>query len=617
MALVPGVTATITPTVVLAFLPGRTAGLVTTEPNHYFSAFLVPETVDHQVQDDTNAGGAAGAPAAAGTSVPAEVSSPGLNTGNEWFERMHIFPGSDEDNPRREQSHQVDFGEVLAQEDEPYEVFNAHRRSSSTLSTLDASAVIPGIETPEVTASDVVGPLASLLAAASTQNTDGTTGLGVPVRTLVRALAAGLPQFAGDVVFTWSPGNVVLLPVAGDRVALVTAEYELPVEEVMGFATDVIDAKDGGEQRISVRKQPREGWACRFSLTGAARQRMQHLLLDQTASRLGLPLWHEQVRLASAVSPGGTTYPTSGAADVDFRVGGLAAVFALQPDGEVNPHEFDVLNLTAVSDILLTAASGSQYGYTAGSLLVPVRQVRVAGTPGGRRYPVVLEEQAIEFEAVENDAGAPAGSTAWNPATYNGRPLLDECNVMSGTTPEQLDRRIFVVDNSTGVVTQSSPWDRGKRSSQKGFSARTRAQVRQLKAILRYLRGRQRAFYLPTFAEDLTVAATLSIGTSTVDVVHVSYARFARQRDPKRVFRITFTDGTSLVRAVTASEATSTTVERLTLDATWPTTRAPSEVRRVQFYELVRFDADEFHITYPRLGAAQLEAPVRVLFDDD
>jgi hypothetical protein len=611
MAQVPGIVQVIsTPLLVSAWLPGRTDGLQQPEPEHFFSAVDAPASSTTVIQSAVNAGAPGGLPTPPKAKVLAQLEV-STGPGMDWFEKIHIFPDDSTDNPNRRENHKIDFGNILAQIDDVYEIYNAHRATLSMLTTIDNN-VTPGIELPSVSAPMNVTAQTSILDPSSTFNTGGVTGLGTLVKTKVRALQDGLPTFDGTVDFFFSPGNLVQLLLTGSRITMTTAEFDAPVEETMAFLTDVIEVLDGGEQRLALRKQPREGWRVRYELSGTDRQRFQNILFDWQSNLFGLPLWHERLRLTAAVSVGATSFSTTGATDVDLRVGGLVGILKL--DGLT----FDVLEIATVSATTVTTTSGTANSYAVGDLLMPVRTTRIAKIPQGTRHPVNLEVFNVEYEAVDNDTGAPAASsTAWNPNTHNGRVLLDECNVIDGPMQEDYERRIVVVDNSTGNVTQSSPWNRNKRVSQKGFVAHGRAQIKNLKALLRHLRGRQKAFYLPTFIEDLTIAADIGIGTATIDVSHISYTRHAKARDPKRIFRITFTDGTSLTRNIVSSVVQSATVERLTLNTTWPANRTVAEVERIQFYELVRFDTDSFTIRYPIVGSAFVEAPVRVVFDDD
>ena len=153
--------------------------------------------------------------------------------------------------------------------------------------------------------------------------------------------------------------------------------------------------------------------------------------------------------------------------------------------------------------------------------------------------------------------------------------------------------------------------------------AKDRASIANLKGMLRTLRGRQKSFYLPTGINDLTATASLSSGSQVMDIHNIDYSRFIRNREPKSIIRVSFTDRTPVIATITssASHPTDAEQERLTVTVTggpgWPTTQALATITRVEFLELVRFDADRFTITYPRMGLASLVAPVRVVFDDD
>ena len=172
------------------------------------------------------------------------------NTGQQWFEKIHVFPDDLSENPNYDQGGKIDFGNILGDIEREYEIYNAYRRTDVNLNTLVIS-IGPGIETPEVSAgAETLGPQTSLLAAASTYNTGLTTGLGTPVRTKLKATEDGAPSFDGPVTFGFDLQTVQLLA-KGARVSLVAAQPEKDVRFSMGFLTDIIEAADGTEQRIA------------------------------------------------------------------------------------------------------------------------------------------------------------------------------------------------------------------------------------------------------------------------------------------------------------------------------------------------------------------------------
>lgn len=522
-----------------------------------------------------------------------------LTTGDaDWFERMHILPKAG-----------IEFGNIVAQTDADYEIYNAWRDRDVVLTAV-ANNATPGVELPNLSVPTTVEKETSQLDPTSTGNGSGT-GLGTLVKLKVRALTDGLPSFDTTIDFSFDTGEELSLPISGQRIVLVPLVYEWPVQETLSFATDIIDALNGKEQRIALRDNPRQLFDVLFLLDGNDRQRMEALLMDWTDNVFAFPLWHERLFLTTATSVGATQYQVLGADEVDLRDLGLALVFS-------DANTYDVINVASHTATLVTAASPSQFAYPVGTILCPLRTAQVSKVVSSRRHYKTLQEYAIQFEVTDNDTGALAGDTTpgfWS--THGGRVLLDDCNFMEGTMSEERTRRVYRIDNLTGIVRQSSTWDKEKRVQQKGFEPSTRAQILQLRKLLVGLGGSQKTFYIPTFIEDLTVVANLSSGTNTMDIERMEYVRHMAQREPRKTFKVTFTDGTSLVRTISSSAVVSTTVERLTLNTTWPANRSVSEISRVEFYEPVRFDTEDFQLTHTDPKRASMQVPVKAVFDDD
>ncbi|HET6416903.1 MAG TPA: hypothetical protein VFG22_11455 [Polyangiales bacterium] len=517
----------------------------------------------------------------------------------DWFEAVHILPRT-----------KIDFGNIITQVDETYEIYSAFRFATTVTESAITNNASPGVTLPDNTPTVDVPPLTSILDPTTSGQT--TLGLGTIVLAKVRASASGVPTFDTDIIFEFDPpGNDVTLLVTGSRIVLLPFEYEVGAVETLSFLTDIITSVSGAEQRISARKQPRQGFQVEYALVEEERQAMHTILFDWQAGIFGFPVWHERVTLTAATSVGATSYPVSGADDVDFRVGGSAVVIS-------DYLTYDVIEVSAQTDTLVSATSTAVNAYAAGTAIMPLRIARIPFRIDAERL-LSQENFKISFEVTDNDTGALAGDTTpgfWS--TYNSRVLFDDCNVIDRAgSPTKLSKRVYVVDNETGLVDQSFSWAQNKRESQKGFVARDRAEILALRKLFIALRGKAVSLYLPTFINELTPNATLASGTDTMDIASIGYTRFAQDRLPMALFRITFTDGTQLVREVASSAIVTTATERLTLNTTWPSTKLVSEVSRIEWYELVRFDSDVMRLTYPRIGLATCTMPVIRVFDDN
>jgi len=535
-----------------------------------------------------------------------------LNCGEDWFEKIHVYPGGATENPNYLQDFKILFGDILDDLDRPYEIFNAYRRSTATLNSITLTGLTPGFETPDTIVTDTIGPLVSMTDATSTFNVDLTTGLGTLVLRDVRAKRDGLSKFDGPATFGFDLQNVTI-NVSGSRVAMVLPNYSMPYREELGFLTDIIPTSGGKEQRIALRKQPRETYRVKYELDGLERQQFQAIMFEWQHKNFGVPLHHLTVRMTTASLVNANQFQISGADDSDFRVGGLAIVYT-------DYFTYDIVEISAITDTLLTITGQAQNAYPVGTKVIPVRVCRVKGSIKSTVTKFnAMETFRVTYESIDNDTGTPAAdSTAWNSNTYLGKVLLDDCNIMEGVSMRtELKHNTTVLDNETGIVTTNSAWATNKRHSVKGFFAQSRAAIKNLKNFLRAMRGKQVSFYLPTFLPDLTAGDDLASGSTNFDIEHIDYTRFIQSRESKVTFKITFTDGSSLVRVIqsSADHPSDATLERLTLDTTWPSARGVAEVEKVEFYEKVRFNTDNFSLRYSRDGVAKLTAPVVVVFD--
>jgi len=527
-------------------------------------------------------------PHALGTAVGVEANY--STVGYDWFNRVHVLPRS-----------KIEFGNILGVLTEEYEVFNAWKQDISftaVTNNLGAGSSLPDLPTPVVTFPQFTSFL------------DADTTRLSPVRLVLEVGPDGVPVFDSSIDFTFSTGETPMLMASGNRIAVLTAEWESDMTETLEFLTQVLTTVDGTEQRIALRRNPRQIFDATFLMDQEGRRRLQTLLHGWQANIIAVPMWHESARLTSALSPAATSANVSDISNMDFRVGGVAIIFT---DGGT----YDVVQVTAKTSTSLTFTSSPILNsYSTRTRVMPLRLCRITGGVKIGRYQPTVERYQISFTCIDNDTGMFAESTSgWS--THNSKILFDDCNVMdSDTTQGGQEQQLTFVDNQIGNLTSFSNWEVSRHLSQKGFGCHSRSEVMALKKLLLAVKGKQKSFYLPTFADDLVAAAgtTLSIGTDTLDIEFISFGRFVGGASPgKDSIRVTFDDGTVLIRGIVSVADVSSTVERLTLDANWPSTKTAEEVVRVEYLELCRFDTDSFAFRYSRPGAAVVIASVTTI----
>lgn len=493
--------------------------------------------------------------------------------GENWFEAIHVLP-------RR-----VDLGNVLTTIVVDFDVYSAFREQHHTWSNL-------------------VNNLGA-----------GVTFIGLPtLPTVIPAQSGFLFQMAvspfGPPVINSSLDFIfdlydIPVPVTGRRITMFPFRPQAPIVERLLFFTQVMEALDGSEQRIALRRAPRQQFDLTFVVRdGESRQRIENLMFDWQDRVFGLPMWHEPAQLSAPASAGQFSVNVSTTSFADFRVGGLAIVFR-------DSQSFDALEISAIGPSSLTFTSPLVNDYPVGTAVFPLRTAIAQGFMQNRRYAGDGEEIGIRFLVIDNDVNL-ANTSAF--ATLNGKVLLDDLN-FADSLEETLERRVTIIDNETGVVSQRSVWDKSKRSSSKTFFSKTRQRTWEVRQLLHALRGRQVSFYMPNRAKDLTPVQPLLNGTNTMTVANTGYARFVQSRSPRNLIRVNLLDGTQIIRTIVGAAEIDPSQELITLSATWGSTITPAQIDRVETLELVRIDTDEIVLTHDNAGQCEVSFPVKVVFE--
>lgn len=498
--------------------------------------------------------------------------------GWDWFEHPHVIARS------------YAFGNVLTTQTTALVVFNAYRRDELAWSAFANGAGVGVSLLGQPSLPYVLPPLTELAMT-------------------LEVLTTGTPQVNSTLDFTFGDGSFLDIPISLTRLVLLAYLPESGYEEQLDFLTNVLIHRTGTEQRNSLRKRPRQLFAVEFRLLeGAELQRFDNILFDWHDRLFGFPVWHDQMTLAAAASAGATTITVDSTANLDLRVDSLCMI-------RTNESTFDVLEVASFTTTTITFKAPLIGSYSAGAIVAPVRLTRILDQSiRGSRTPKGYAVRRLALEVQDNDVDL--ASTAGF-SSLNSKVLLTEGNVIRGVMTEAFDRPITVIDNETGAVTQIATQTRDRRSSTKTFFTAGRAQRWTTRRLMYALDGRRVSFYLPTFYEDLTLAADLTSGSNAMSVVNVGYARYVRTRSPWTIIRILFNNGNSpLIRTIQTAVETSSAVDTLTVDTVWGSNIPRSTVSRIEFIELVRFDSDTIRILHePGFRVSKFTAPVRGVFE--
>jgi len=502
----------------------------------------------------------------------------------QWFEIVHVFPKS------------VAFGFILNDKSAQIEVFNAWRAESRTWLSITNMAGAGVTFSSLPTIPFVFNPLTSDL-------------FNIDVS------AEGPPDVFGNVELLFDivgpdPLSVsVLIALTGQRTVMFVFRPEEPFDEELQFLSDVIRKSGGKEQRAALRKNPRQifNMLLRKEEASKARQLFDSIVFDLHDQAFGIPVWFEETELTSAVSATDTIINVTQTAFRDFRVGDLAVVLD-------DVDTFETLQIKTINPTSLEFETAFVNAFAIGLPVYPVRIALLSQTVRGAKYHVNLQDNRFTMRVIDNDANI-GSSAAFS--SFNSKVLLDDDNLMtSRTLPETLSRKMFELDNRTGIFRQSSGEEVSTRTHDKNFLSQNQQRLWEVRQLLHALKGRVISFYIPTFFEDLSVTQNVTSGSTAIVVTNVGYADFIKSRQPRNVIRLVKTDGTSAIRTVLSASEIDDDEEQLNVDTNWGISATVAEVDRVEFIEKVRFDDDTFQIRHrSAAGRATITSSVRSVLE--
>lgn len=474
-----------------------------------------------------------------------------------WFEVVHLFPT------------EANLGNVTADQSIQFEIYNAYREENRSLTSITdntfGGVTISGL-TPPLTLFSQSGRLFTL-----------------------DVSRIGEPTIGGEFIFVLDVPDITL-PVSGTRLIFVaefTPQSTAGLRETFTYQTQIIQALDGTEQRIALRRFPRRVIRHRvMTTTPRATSKFEIFLNEWQANVFGVTLFSSSRRLTAAVSAGASQVPITTDQNVDFKIGGLCMVVEYAGDGTA---VFDALTVNSLGspENVLGFNTNLLNSYTTQALAVPIYPAIISGPIRATRFPSGVTMFDLQYEVIDNEFSY-AAQTKWS--TYNSRLLIDDASLMDSTREDTFIHAATRLDFDVGLIEQQTGQLTGVQSAPRGFRIESPYDYFEIRRLFQQLRGGQVAFYQPTGLQDFQLLSDVTIGAANIDVSNVEYFLFnTNSDDPKRHIRIVLNDGTTMLHEVVGSTEISATTERISISPTAPQSYTVAEVNRIEFLILSRF----------------------------
>lgn len=420
----------------------------------------------------------------------------------------------------------------------------------------------------------------------------------------------GQPTLDDKLVWHFSGGVDAALRITANRIIAWSfiPDWGESVIERLSTSTGLLASESGVEQRRNMRLAPRREFEARLFVEGRERQLLDLSLYGWGSRIWALPIWPDVQQLKTGIASGALRVSCD-TRSLDFRVGGLAML-----RGET-AFDQEVVEIRSLDGSGLDLARPLQRSWSQGTRLYPVRTARLSEQPSLVRLNDRVQSASVKFLLME-----PSDWNAALPGTlYRGWPVLEMRPDESAELTQGFQHLLSVLDNGMALPLYTDTAGRALPVLNHRWMGLGREERAAFRALVYGLRGQQKAIWVPTHADDLTLMAEVSDVSSTIDVANVGYSRFAQARPGRSDIRIELVDGSVWYRRITSASELDGETERLALDAVFGRRILPSQVARISWLALCRGNSDSVELEHVNdsEGLARSALTFRGVRDDE
>lgn len=365
------------------------------------------------------------------------------------------------------------------------------------------------------------------------------------------------------------------------------ADWSQGISEALAFRTDALQARSGEAQTRALLLAPARRFDFALALSDRHRQRFGAQMRATRAGEWYLPILTDGVPLGVDLAAGLTSFALAGA-DRDFTDGG---VVVFRDEESLDVEAFD---LSYLPGSISNVGAPSARSWPASTMVYPARRARIDGNFSAAAFTGAHGYGRIRFALTE-----PSDWPAVAPvATYRGFPVL-ATRPHTGQDPDtEATILIESVEDGLGPAAVfdyvGAPLDRQAHA----FWLNGRAAIAELRSVIYYLQGAQKSLWVPTWLDDLTIAANLGSGATALQVVNVGYTANLFEAVNRRDIRIELRSGAVHYRRVSAASVISPAIEQLTLSSALGVAITPADVLQISYLALCRSDSDLFQFDW-------------------
>ncbi len=468
----------------------------------------------------------------------------------------------------------IPLGVMTAEITEDFYVWNAWLFESKTLSAIDGEGT-DGVELTGYPAPQIYTPLMELHYEVAI-SLDGPSTI--------------------DATYTFDyTSEEALLIITGQRLVVWTFPPLLPFTEELVWKTDVIRAFDA-EQRIAIRDYPRQALKAKSVLTQVEYSLVKGLTKSWDGNYFGVPIWTEATEYGSVTA--GEVTLTFNTTMGDYVDGGF--FFIWESNSKYTSGE--IIGLTA-SEMTIKYPIDQNYS---NAKIMPMKQgVNNSGFNTSVYYKNHIKITNT-FVVVNSNDIAPVGDGLDFP-TYLGEEVATIPTLLLSGVKENITREVDFFDNGQGIIKLENQFDYAKNLKSISWYGSSEEEIWNHKAWLYSKVGKQKRFWVISWKEDMQLIEDIVATHTHINVEYIAYDLY---QTVSHIVLIKKT-GEMLFKEVLGGSEYLVGFQTLSLESTFGEDIAMTEVDRICFMYLVRFDTDKLSLKYIQKDFMKYKATVR------
>jgi len=487
----------------------------------------------------------------------------------DWYHHVHLLPAK------------IALGNLLSTQMRQVEVWNAH------FSPQNLSAVI--------------GENDGGITLAAPANPPTTYGMLESRLHNVSVSLDGPPVIEADFTFQF-PNEAPTLSISGRRVVVFGLKPNWTdgwLERLM-WTTDVLTARDGSEQRVSLRAKPRR--SLEFSiLVGSSDAALLDVLLSAWQSRVyALPIWPDKGVLTAPVTAGSTVIPLT-TTNLEYEADGLLVIGS-------DSRNTEAAEVLSVASNAVTLKQPLLQSWPAGAFVTPSRTARLRVTQAVSRVTDAIATARLVFDI----AGTTTITKQESATTFNSTPVwITRPNRVRNVDADYL-RLAEVLDFDTGITAVDDHAARPFVHRSFDYIFKSRAEIAAFKGWLTARQGRLTAFWHPTWEASLVPTQRILSNQTVMTVASRGYALYFNPMPGRTEAAFLYKNGSWYFRTILSfGSGTTGEEEVMTINQSFGFDANPEDWLAIYFLEKTRLDADQIEINWQTDSVAEASVPMR------